>query len=116
MKYLLLFLVIALPLIAVTETASVTVPGAQAIDLATIVESWIQGQVKPDGSLKYPVVKKSDRRQTLFDAILRDGVRRVVRQACSQFPADCPAVIKSHVEDKVTAASGVDTEIEAIIQ
>ena len=107
---------IALPLMAATETATVTVPNAQAAQLATIIESWIQGQKLPDGSLKYPGATVKDRRGALLDAILRDGVRRVIRQACSQFPADCPANIKSRIADKATAELSIETEVVTLIQ
>lgn len=116
MRTLLYLLALALPLTAATETASVTVPNAQAAQLAVIVESWIQGQTNPDGSLKYPGVTVAARRGALLDSILREGVRRVIRQACGQFPADCPAAIKAGIDDKATAEAVIDTEVVTIIQ
>ncbi len=116
MTKLLCLLALALPLMAATETGSVTVPDAQAAQLATIIESWIQGQELPDGSLKYPGATVAARRGALLDAILRDGVRRVIRQACSQFPADCPANIKARIADKATAEGAIDTEVVTLVQ
>ncbi len=116
MKTLLCLLALALPLAAATETGSVTVPNAQAAQLATIIESWIQGQELPDGSLKYPGATVAARRGALLDTILRDGVRRVIRQACNQFPADCPMNIRARIDTKATADSGITTEVETLVQ
>ena len=116
MNKLFCLLALAVPLMAATETASVTVPNAQAAQLATIVESWIQGQTNPDGSLKYPGATAAVRRGALLDTILREGVRRVIRQACSQFPANCPASIQAGINDKATAEATIDTEVGTIIQ
>ena len=116
MKTLLCLLALALPLSAATETGTVTVPNAQVAGLATVVESWIQAQKKPDGSLKYPGATKADRRQSLLDSILRDSVRHVIRQACSQFPADCPVAIKDKIDAKSEADSAITTEVETIVQ
>ena len=111
-----LALALALPLNAATETATVTVPDAQAAQLATIIESWIQGQKLSDGSLKYPGATVGDRRGALMNAILRDGLRRVIRQACSQFPADCPTPIKARIADKATAELSIETEVVTLVQ
>ncbi len=116
MKILLCLLTLALPLAAATETGSVTVPNAQAAQLATIIESWIQAQELPDGSLKYSGATVAARRGALLDTILRDGVRRVIRQACNQFPADCPTAIKVRIDDKAAAEGAIDTEVVTIVQ
>lgn len=116
MKKLLAALLLALPLVAATETASVTVPNAQAAGLFTLVEAWIQGRTNDDGSLKYDGATIAVRRQVLFDAILRDGVRRVVRQACSEFPTSCPDVIKTTSDAKMTAETDANTAINDIAQ
>jgi hypothetical protein len=113
---LLCLLVIALPLTAATETAVVTVPDAQAAGLATLMEAWIQGQVNADGTLKYPGATQILRRQEVFNAILRDGVRNVVRQACSQFPASCPSAIKTQQDAALTADADKSTAINGIVQ
>lgn len=112
----LLALALALPLMAATETGSVTVPDAKAAQLATIVESWIQAQRNPDDTLKYPGATVAARRGSLLDAILRGGVRRVIRQACSQFPADCPTDIKAQIDTHATSDSGITLEVGDIVQ
>ena len=118
MRYLLcsLAIALALPLMAATETASVTVPNDKAAQLATIVESWIQGQVNPDGTPKYPGATKADRRQALLNAILRDGVRRVVKQGCIQTPADCTADIKAARDAEAKGKSDAKVALEDLIQ
>ena len=116
MRYILCLLAFALSLTAATETASVTVPDAQATQLAAIIESWIDGQVKPDGTLKYAGDTMRDRRQALLDAILRDGVRRVVRQACNQFPADCPSAIKTGRATEATGKASGKAALDELIQ
>jgi hypothetical protein len=116
MKNILCLLAIALPLAAATETATVTVRDADSAQFAAIVESWIQGQVNPDGSLKYDGATQGARRQVLFDAILRNGMRRVVEQACIQFPADCTRGIKVARSAEAGGKADAATALEALIR
>ncbi len=101
---------------AATETAIVTVPDAKVAELVTIIELWIQGQTNLDGSLKYPGPTAGDRRRAKFDDILRKGVRGLIRQACGQFPTDCPQSIKDKIADKVAAFNAIDDEVNTLIQ
>jgi len=114
MKKLLCLLVIALPLAAATATGNITVPDAQAAGLATLIETWIQGQT--DSAQKYPQATRALRRQALFDTFMRDAVRSLVQQACQQFPASCPNPIKTPQSEATTANIDRTAAIEALIQ
>ncbi len=116
MKILLCLLALALPLGAATQTGNITVPDPLVPDLKTIVEKWIQGQTNDDGTLKYPGLDEDIRRQALLDTLLRDGVRRVVVQACLQFLTDCPQDIKDKINAKATADADITAEVENIVQ
>ena len=111
-----MFCLCAVSLIAATETATITVPNAQASELATVVELWIQTQVKPDGSLKYPGMTVQDRRSSLLDSLLRKGVQDVIRQACGNFPAECPTAIKNKIAARKIAGDAIDTEVDLLVQ
>ena len=111
----LLFL-LTLPLFAATQTATVTVPNAQVAELATLFEAWIQVQKNSDGTLKFQGATVSDRRTALLNALLRGGVRRVIRVACSQFPDDCPQAIKDKIADRTTADTAIGSEVDALVQ
>ena len=117
MKNLLCFLfVLALPLGAAIETGNFTVPDTQVPGLKTLVEKWIQAQTNDDGTLKYPGATQDDRRQALKDSTLREGMRRVVVEACLQFLADCPQDIKDKINAKATADSDITAAVENIVQ
>ncbi len=115
MKTLLLFL-LALPLMAATETASVTVPDALGSQLAAALDPWVQAQENPDGTPKYPGGTVAARRGSFLDGALRDAVRRALLSACTQFTATCSTDLKAAIEGKATADSDITTELETIIQ
>lgn len=116
MKQLLCLLAFVLPLTAATETAAITVPNPQAAQLAVLLESLIQSQTNPDGSLKFPGGTVAARRQSLFNQIFRDGVRRVIRGACAQFPNDCPGAIKRARAARKTADRDEDAAVGDIVR
>lgn len=106
-----------LTLSAATDTGSVTIPDTKVAAMSTLVEIWIQGQLEADGvTLKYPGADVAARRGALMDSILREGMRDVVIQACTQFPVSCEASIKGKMEDKATADTGITTEVNNLIQ
>ncbi len=117
MKGLLALLcLLTLPLFAASETATVTVPNADAPALGTLLEAWIQKRVNDDGSLIYPGATIGARRTALLDTLLRDALREKILSACLQFPGNCPESIQLAIEEKSAAGTMVTTEIAALIQ
>ena len=116
MKTLFCLLALALPLMAATETGSVTVPDALGAQLAAALDPWVQSQENPDGSPKYPGGTVAARRGSFLDGALRDAVRRALLRACTQFTATCSTDLKAAIEGKATADSDITTELETIIQ
>ncbi len=115
-RTIILLLALAFPLGAAIQTGNITVPDPSVPELKTIVEKWIQAQINEDGTLKYPGADLDIRRQALLDTLLRDGVRRVVKQACLQFLPDCPQDIKDKINAKSTADADITAEVENIVQ
>jgi len=116
MKKLLCLLAFAIPLMAVTETGSVTVPAALGAQLAAALDPWVQPQLNDDGTTKYPGATVAARRQSFLNIALRDTVRRALLAACNQFPATCSTDLKAAIEGKAAAESDITTELESIIQ
>ena len=112
----LLFVMFSAALKGASETATVTVPNAAAQQLSAILETFIQGQRNPDGSLKYPGATIRARRSSLLDSILRTGLRDKVRAACEHFENDCPSLIKGRMRDQVNARDALTNEIDTLIQ
>lgn len=116
MKRLLCLFVLALPLMAATETATITVPDALGVELAAALDPWIQAQRNANGSIKYPGATVAARRAALLQGILIDGVRSCLLRACGQFPPTCSINLKAAIEGKAAADSDITTELSTIIQ
>ena len=115
MKKLICLLAIALPLAATDSVGRFTTPNALDVRLAVVVEKWIQAQKNSDGTLKYAGDTPALRSQSLFNSILRLGMRDVYKAACRASPEDCTAV-KAAKDDRTAGEAAVTTAIENIIQ
>lgn len=108
MKRAILFLIILSPLLlwATDFTITVTVDTAMAPDILNTVTAWRVRQLDPNGD---PIYANNNE---LGQAVLYQGLRRILRQQCEFDPATCPPAIKAFLDARDAAQTSFEGEID----
>lgn len=113
---LFILLILTLPLNAAVINAQATSPEASVQGLFDVLEVWIQDQRNDDGSPEFPQLTEALRRKAFLDTLFRTELRRILVQACADFPSSCPSGVQGKRSAQSQANADLVNEVELLVQ